>query len=71
MKLRKRVQVLTRKAVMFREKDLGDKKRIDLLVGAKKVEGRFIMKGEKSNTSETEMEESLLLQYCMKNHYIV
>ena len=71
MKLKKRVQVLAQKPVNFEIKDLGDKHRIDLFVGGKKVEGGFIMKGEKSNTSENEMQEALLLSYCMKNHYSI
>lgn len=69
--LKSKVEVLSRKKVEFKEKDLADKKRIDLLVGGKKVDGSYIMKGEKSNTTKNELKEAMLLTYCMKNHYII
>ena len=71
MNLKNKVEVLSRKKVEFMEKDLCDKKRIDLFIGGKKVDGSYIMKGEKSNTTENELQEAMLLTYCMKNHYIV
>jgi len=69
--LKARASFVTDSKLHFEEKDLGDKKRIDLMVDGKKESGAFIMKGEKTNTSQNELQEALLLNYCVKNHVVV
>lgn len=62
-----RVRLMTKnKDINFQKEDLGDKIRLKLMVSGKKVEAGHIMKGEKSNTSISEMEETLLLTYCRR-----
>lgn len=71
MKLKRKIEVLAKKSISFATKDLEDKIKIELLVNGKKIDGAFMMKGEKSNTTEIELKEAMLLNYCYEQDIYV
>ena len=60
--------VTKRPKIHFEVKDLGDKKHIKLMDDKVKLVAGFVTKQSWSNTTEEEMKESLLLDYCTANH---